>query len=270
MSHDAVGEQALRTLWERGRAAFPTLALTAEAFVGFVGARLEPGQDPSALAAEALYLVAACLTGVRDAQRLFIERHQSEVERHVRRLAGTPEVMAELVQELWTQLLFPGPDGAPPRLAQYRGRGPLEAWLRVTIVRRGVDLTRQKKSVDFEEVAFERAAASNPELSVLRRRHREDIAAIFREAAAATPREDRTLLKMHYADGATMNELAVVFRTSRSGIHRKVEGARDALMGRIAALVRERLSLAESQQGSMLAIFQSDLRDQLGRLLRES
>jgi len=262
-------EQALRSQWEAGRAAFPTLGLTAEAFVDFVGARLEPGQDPDKLAGVDLYLVAACLAGVPEAARTFIERHRAEVERHVRRLAGTPEATGELLQELWVELLTGGADGQPPRLSQYRGRGPLDAWLRVTIVRRGVDLTRKKKMVDFEEVAFDRAADHDPELSVLRRRHRDELAAIFKDAAAATPRDERTLLRMHYVDGATLNDLAVVFRTSRSGIHRKVEAARDALMGRIAALVRERLALADSQQGSLLGVFQSELREQLGRFLRE-
>lgn len=103
------------------------------------------------------------LAGVPEAARTFVERHRAEVERHGRRLAGTPEATGELLQELWGELLTGGANGQPPRL----------------------------------------------------------------------------------------------------------EAARDERVGRIAALVRERLALAESQQGSLLGVFQSELREQLGRFLRE-
>ncbi|MCC6620168.1 MAG: sigma-70 family RNA polymerase sigma factor [Deltaproteobacteria bacterium] len=261
----------LDALYVRGAASWPALALSAERFVAYVAARLDEGQDPNKLVAEDLYLAAACVLGVEGAASALIARYAQPLERYAHKLGGTPATREDLLQDVWARLLTPGPDGSAPKLAQYRGRGPLEAWLRVTLLRRGIDAAGRPgaESLDFEEVAYRQAAAHDPELSVLRRRHGEEVAAIFREAIEATPREERTLLRMHYVDGATMNELAVVFRTSRSGIHRRLEGARDALMARITALVRARLSLDESQHASMLGLFQSELRSHLGRLLHK-
>ena len=93
--------------------------------------------------------------------------------------------------------------------------------------------------------------------------------AIFAEAIAHMPDADRALLRLHYVQGSTLAELAVIQRTSRSSVQRQLGAIRDAVFERIQKLVRERLKLSDSQQGSMLRIFQSDLREALGQMLRE-
>ncbi|MFO0744612.1 MAG: sigma-70 family RNA polymerase sigma factor [Myxococcota bacterium] len=260
----------MRALWESGRSAWPKLALTYDAFAAWLAPRLPAEQDPSALVGADLYLVAACLTQVPGAVEAFVEGPLAVAGRHADRIVKTPEARGELVQALVVQLLTAGADGAEPRLAQYSGRGALAVWLRMTVTRRALNTGRVKaKTVELEEAAFDREADHNPELSVLRRRHKDEISAIFREATLATSREDRTLLRLHYMEGSTLNELAALFKTSRSSMHRRIETVREQLMARIAELVRQRMRVSVSQQGSMLRIFQSDLRENLGQLLRD-
>lgn len=267
-SGDDGREGALRALWQSGRSAWPTLGLDVEAFIAWVGPRLDPDLDPGHLVAADLFLASACLLRVPGAAQAFVQGPLAQAERHIVSIVKAPEARAELMQEIAALLLTPGADGAEPRLAQFSGRGPLAVWLRMTVTRRALNLGRGKtRLVDFDEVAFERVADSDPELSTLRRRHKSEIAAIFREATAATPREDRMLLRLHYVQGSTLTELAALFRTSRSSLHRRIDAIRDDLMKRIGLLVRQRLRIDPSQQGSMLRLFQSDLRDNLRLLL---
>ncbi len=262
-----VREVALRALWSEGRVAWPALALDASAFVEWASG-LALGVAPERLHAADVYLVAAALLGVPGAVRAFIEGPLAAAEASVIRVLSEPEARAELMQELAVHLLTPG-ESSDPRLGQYDGRAPLRAWLRMTAARRALNKGRGKtKLVDFDAVAFDHASDHDPELSVLRRAHRGDIAAIFAEAITVISNQDRALLRLHYVQGSTLAELAAIQRTSRSSLHRQLESVREALFLRIGELMRQRMRLSASQQGSMLRIFHSDLRDALGELLK--
>lgn len=259
---------SVRELYALGRRAWPTLALDVERFGAWLAPRLGPEVDIAKLAAADLYLACACLLGVAGAAEAFVSGPLAATERHVSGILKTPEARQELLQDMSVLLLATGNDGAPPRLSQYSGRGPLAVWLRMTATRRALNVGRGKtKLVDYDDATFERVADADPELSALRRRHKAEIGAIFQEATAATSREERLLLRLHYVQGSTLNELAVLFRTSRSSLHRRIESARAALLERIGTLVRQRMRIDESQQGSMLRIFESDLRENLRVLL---
>ncbi len=260
----------MHALWEAGRGAWPALALAADDFSAWLAPRLPPEQDPALLVAADIFLTTACLLKVPGAAEAFLSGPLAAVERHISGILKSEDARAELLQELSVTLLAAGPAGAEPKLGQYSGRGALVVWLRMAATRRALNVGRGKtRLVELDEVVLERVADVDPELSTLRRRHKSEIADIFREATAAVPREDRMLLRLHYVQGSTMAELATLFRTSRSSMHRRIEAIRDELMGRIAALVRRQMRIDASQQGSMLRLFQSDLRDNLRRIMQE-
>lgn len=259
---------AARALWEQGRAAWPGLDLPFEHFFVWLLPRLEPGRDPARLVAPDLFLACACLLGVPGAADSFVARYQEANVRQARQVAGDTDA-AELVQEAAVRLLVPGPDGSPPRLAQYSGRGPLSAWLRMTLLRRALNLRRdQRPSADLGDLP-DLVSAHDVELSAVRRRYGHQMREIFAEAAAATPADERMLLRMHYALGSTLDELALVFRTSRSSVHRRIEAARAQMLTRIADGVRTRLGIDTQDRASLLRVFQSDLRETLAVVLRE-
>lgn len=268
MSEDPRAE-AVAALWARGRESWPALALDGARFADWLLPRLEPGQDPSRLMAADLYLAAACLLDVPGAAAAFVERYHAESERHARRVAGDTEA-AELAQDVAVRVLLPGPDGSPPRLSQYTGRGPLGVWLRMTLVRRALNTTRTSGRHMPLEDAPELARSHDVERSVVRRRYRKEMGEIFREAAALMTRDERTLLRLHYLDGVTLDELATLYRTSRSTVHRRVEAARAAVMSQISALTAARLGIAPDDRASLIRVFQSDLRETLAFVVRDT
>lgn len=260
--------RALEQVWQSGRAAWPNLALDAARFAEWLAARLGPEDDPASLVAADLYLVACCLLDVPDAARQFIEGPLARTRPNVVKLLGPGEATNELMQELAVHLLMPGPDGREPKVAQYTGRGALAVWLRMTATRQAINRGKVRaRTVDVDQLGRDLTAEHDVELSALRMRHKDVMADVFRDAIRETPAEHRVLLRMHYAQGSTLNELAVLFRTSRSGIHRKVEEARDALLARVDALTRARLKLRDHELQSMIAVFRSGLREQLRGLL---
>lgn len=265
-----VREQHTRALYEKARAAWPAFAVERAAFEAFFTERgLAIEALDEARAADA-YLVIGCLAGDPAAVTALVKGPLAACESSLRRHLPSPEARADELQAMTVHMLTAG-DADPdnPRLAQYHGRAALEAWLRISATRRALRrLEREGRNVAYDQVAFDKASESDPEMSMLRRQYRDDIAAIFREAIAAVTPEDRVLLRLHYVEGLTLNALAVLRKTSRSGVHRQLESARAILFERIGGLVRQKLRLSSSQQGSMLRIFESDLREALGILLK--
>lgn len=266
----------LVAIWRRGAEAWPALALREADFVAWLGARL--GElDPVTLVAEDLYLVCAALARVPGASDAFVGRFRGELERHALKVVDE-DLAEELIQELMVDLLT-GTDERAPRLEQYSGRGPLRVWLRMAVTRRALNVKRRRDprtahdmsssqvAASFDALA-ERALDDDPEMAVMRRTHRAAMGEIFAMAIGEIAADERTLLKLHYGEGSTLNELALLHQTSRSAMHRRLEKARSRLLERLAELVGERLSLSESERKSVMRLFVSDLRDSLGRLLR--
>ena len=57
------------------------------------------------------------------------------------RMQPTPQLVDDTRQALREKLLVAAP-GARPRIGEYAGRGPLQAWVRVAAVRAALDILR--------------------------------------------------------------------------------------------------------------------------------
>lgn len=257
-------------LWSAGRASWPNLALDEATFSAWADEHVPTDASFDKLDGPGLYLVASALLGVPGAVRAFIEGPLAAAGSSLARTLPTPEARAEHLHELSVHLLTPGED-EDAWLERYDGRAPLSAWIRIIAVRRALNKTRGKtRLVDLEEATLDQASAHDPEVSVLRRLHRDDITAILRDAILALGPEDRAILRLRFAEGATLAALATLQKSSVTTMHRRLDALHEGLMKRVTKLMRERLRLSASQQGSMIRIFQSDLRDALGRFLRGS
>lgn len=257
----------LEKLWERGHLAWPALGLSRDTFFAWFLAR--PPLEPETLVADDLYLVCAALHQVPRAAEELVNRFQDELERHAQKVVEA-DVADELIHELFVDLLT-GQNGRAPRLEQYSGRGPLRVWLRMAVTRRALNTRRRKaphSANPIDALAEQRALDDDPELAVMRRTYRHEMSEIFAAVIADTPQDERTLLRLHYGEGSTLNELAILYQTSRSALHRRLQATRSRLLERIAELVGQRLNLTESDRQSMMRLFGSDLRDSLGKLLR--
>lgn len=251
-----------RALWERGRARWPELALSFDAFVEQAGAQLEAlGQvDPAEVCADDLYLVAACLRRLPGAVDRFDAFTWPQVERHLRKKDATPERLAELHQLLLVRLFVPAATGEPPRIAQYTGRGPLLVWLRMTAARALVDQQRKSgRHVDLHTSFANKAADGDVELSFIRGRYEAAFTEALREAASTLTGEQRTLLQLRYREELTSDQIALVLKTSRVTAHRRVASARDALAGQLREKLRARLLLSQTGVEQLMGLFSTTL-----------
>ena len=78
-----------------------------------------------------LYLCCACASGVAGAVEVFEQAHAALLTATVHRFSGLAHTSDDL-RQIIRQRLFVAEPGLRPKIAEYAGRGPLSAWLRVT------------------------------------------------------------------------------------------------------------------------------------------
>ncbi|HEY3358568.1 MAG TPA: sigma factor-like helix-turn-helix DNA-binding protein [Polyangia bacterium] len=161
-------------------------------------------------------------------------------------------------------------DGSrPPRIADYAGRAPLLAWLRLGAVRLAVSLRRgQHHEVASDEAIAELPmAGADPELAALRARYGGTFRAAVMEAFAALSSHERNLLRLSVLDGLSIDKLAALNHVHRATAARWLLRAREQLLGHARRIVRERLNLTDGDYESLLGAMQSGLDVSIGACL---
>lgn len=232
-----------------GRSRYPQVCATDRALEVALGERELDVRWP-----EDLFLAAAVLAG-DDAATRALDALVSDVKPALRGIVPDHEI-EELGQELRIKLAV-GPNA---KLASYAGTGPLRAWLRVALLRAGLDRKRQPRDVMLDETAWLAIADNDadPALLALQRSVGPAIRGALEVALARLPSRDRLMLRQHLLDGLAPPDLATLH-----GVHR-VTAFRwlAAIRQRVLADVRERLA-------QELAIDSASL-DSLMRRVRES
>ena len=259
-------EASLAALVAEARAEVPGLEVAA--FLRHVGQRLKPGVAVGALHARDLALTFACAAGDAGALAQLERRYLGDLPAILAGARVDPGALAELPQLLRTQLLMPV-GSAPPRIADYGGRGPFSRWLRITALRAASKLRRTDQARDAAEKASEpdQLAAFDPELLLIRQRFQKDFSEAFREASARLQPEERNVLRLHYVDGVTVGQLSVLLHTSRATAGRRLFEARDALVAATVAGLQARLQLEPGELQSLLGAVRSRLHLSFSALL---
>ena len=266
--------QELAALWRAGKAAWPTITLTSEAFAEHLARVWAEGRalgDLSSAPGEDLYLACACAKGNDDAAAAaFDDAYGSHMRAIAGRLDVAYDLRAEAVQRARAALLVAA-DGRPPKLAAYRGRGSLLAFVRIVTVRAGLELLRRREpSRGAEELDDAELLELDPELAYLRELYRGKFKAAFADAIAELDPRERTLLRYQLADGLSIDALAKIYGVHRATAARQLTRAREALARRTAALLRERLGLDSRELESVLRLVRSQLDLSAQRLLSET
>ena len=173
----------------------------------------------------------------------------------------------ELMQTLRQKLLVGGPDGAA-KLAQYGARGPLSKWLRAVATRTAISLGRGADRAEPEADMDERAlAAPDPELQYIRARYRQPFRAAFREALEGLSVDHRTVLRMHFVEGLSHEQIARLSHVHQTTATRRIAGARAALVSAIRRRLGERLRMSPRELESLVRAVRSELDVSLGALM---
>jgi RNA polymerase sigma-70 factor (ECF subfamily) len=239
---------------EAGRSAWPELAahVDAEAFSAWGRAR-EVGE---AVRAGDLFLACACAAGAPGALEIFERTILARVGSFVARIDGSAAFADELRQSLRTLLFV----GAAPKIADYAGRGPLEAWIRVVATREALRLKRSQAAA-AEPPSL---PGGDPELSYIKDRYRGEVAAALGDALASLAPEARAALKLYYLEGLTLEQIAALYGVHASTIWRRIGAAHEQVLEGL----RARLALPAGEADSLVGLVRSRLDVSLSGLLR--
>jgi len=263
----------VRAAFARGKAAFPDLPLDEPSFASHLARVLGDGAgapDLTALEVEDLFLACACATGVPGAAGVFAARHGATLRAAVARIVRDADA-AEIEQRL-SQDLVDGSVTAPPKLASYAGRSPLERWLGVVAQREALTWLRENRA---EARARDAAAAeptpggnTHPEVAFLKERYRGDFERALREALERVADQDRVLLRLHVVNGLTVEAIGRMYGFSQATASRRLAAAREALLADVKATLVGRLGAESDEVASLAGLVASRLDVSLSVLLR--
>lgn len=247
------------------RAAWPALPLSDDELLRYLAERLSENEDPlralENVNAADLYLAAACALEKPRALEAFEHHCLDDLDVVLVRFSKS-SVFHDEVRQAVRERLFMCQPNSRARIADYAGRGSLKSWVRVMAVRLAVDLLRKRGQEPHtaEETELENLAIdADSELRFLAERYRDEVKAAFRNAFAALSAAERNLLRLHYLEGLTLDQVAAMKRVHRATIARQIARCREEVAVRTHQFLVERLGISPSQVDSVMRLVRSHL-----------
>ena len=257
---------ALDTLTTSARLEHPASWLASERFEALAieragGHEVTPERLAKLRSAD-LYAAMACAEGVADALAWFEREHLIHVGRFVARIDPSAAFADEVRQRLRIRLLL-RTEGTTPQLHKYSGSGSLGGWLRVCAAREARDMTGRP----HEARELSDAGSVDPELAWLKERYGALVSDAFEKALAALGADERTMLKMHYVEGLTLEQVASVVGVSRATGARALARAREQLVDSVRGALKEACGMEDETADSLLAFVRSRIELDLAKHL---
>jgi RNA polymerase sigma-70 factor (ECF subfamily) len=262
VQHDDAGlEIALRRLFEAGRQAWPGIEVGPEAFVRQLATRGAAGPLADVRAAE-LYLACACAERAPRAIEAFDRAHLHQVGAFLSRLRPSAAFVDD-VRQVLREKLFVGKGAAAPKIGEYNGRAALASWLRVIAVRAAIDLRRAgdepKEEGGDEDRGRRGGAVTDPEIRFIQQRYRGAFNDAIRDAVDALDAEHREILRLHFVEGRTLDQLAGSLGVHRATVARRLKAAREAVLGQARLRLGERLGARHAELESLAGVMMSQV-----------
>jgi RNA polymerase sigma-70 factor, ECF subfamily len=261
--------QALAGLHSAGRAAWPGLNVSPSAFAAHleqVATEANSAERISVLSGEGLYLAVACLHGVAGSQGAFEAAHFGAIARALSKMNAGNTFTDEVLQHLRVRLF-----SDPRLLLTYTGRGAIGSWLKV-IALRDAQRIRNKHapghSADEEQLLELPSPDADPELRFLKMQYRRDFKEAFAGALQSLDARQRSVLKMSFVEGLSIDEIGKVYDVHRATAARWIATAREQLVEQTRAQLAGRLGLARSELDSLIGLVRSNLSISLGAGLK--
>jgi RNA polymerase sigma-70 factor (ECF subfamily) len=260
-------EEAINAAHEAGRATWPQVNLPLEGFERWARAA---DVDVEALVSrgDELYLVAACVARHPAAIGAFEKRFLAGLSTNVGRVSLTTDQADELRQQLRVALLI----GDQPKIGTFRGQGPLGAWVQVCAVRLALRLGSNRSRMLMPDTGLLEELVSrdaDQELLAAKARYHDTFQSALEECFVALDGRQKTLLRMHFLDGMSIDEMGLVFRVHRATIARWLVAIRREVLESLCRKVSMRLRTTSSEFNSLVRLVHSDVRLSLRRLLAE-
>jgi RNA polymerase sigma-70 factor, ECF subfamily len=269
-------EELIQRHWTAGRAAHPGVGIEAPAFADYLAERVARADDPRRALAEVhaadLYLACGCAAGNAAALAAFDRLILPRLRTTLRQVDRSPGFIDEMLQVLRVSL-FVADGRKEPAIATYTGSTPLLVWLRVVAVRAALRRKRQDRRLgplEDDELADRAAPPEDAEVLYLRQRYAGAFRAAFRQAFESLDHRGRTLLRQHFLDHLSLDRLAQLHQVHRATVARWIAACRADLSRDVRRLLLEQLGGRPSEISSLVRVVRSEIRSDLGRLVRQS
>jgi RNA polymerase sigma-70 factor (ECF subfamily) len=266
-------ELLVQEVVDRARAGWPDLELDEPGFAAHLARVAGDGDVATALAelhAPDLWLAYGCAVGDSAALAAFDREVLSQVGLLLGRMQPTPQLIDEVRQQLRHKLLVATP-GARPRIAEYAGRGPLQAWVRVAATRAALDFLRAagaRAGAELEPDDLTAGSGDSPELDYVKERYRPQFKAAFQEALRGLDSEQRNVLRLHVVEGLNIDEIGALFKVHRSTVARWIAASRQQVLADARRRLRDELGLSAGEFDSLAGVVRSQLDLSVAKILK--
>lgn len=265
MELDACAEAAVVAASER----WPGVAVSADELRRVIAEGLARNEALPSHADE-LALATACLAGQAEALRHFDREYLGSVGASVRRLVAGPHEVEDLKQRLRERLVV-GDKSTPPKLATYRGRGSLRAWVEIAAKREALTARRSELARRGREettaTEVDPTALADPEIARMREHYGPTFREAFVRGIAGLDARDRTLLRAYFVEQLSLDQLGVMLGVHRVTAWRHVLSARERCLESIRRELRGALRTTPSELESLMGVMGEDFHITLSRLL---
>ena len=165
------------------------------------------------------------------------------------RFGRDDDFLDEALQRVRVKLLVGEPT---PRIAEYRGRGRLAAWLQIVAIREALMLQRAGRREQSSDDELVRLACTDPVLARTRQAYKEAFATAFRAAFAELDERERTLLRLCFVENTGAEDLARLYQVHRVTAFRWLRDARERLLERTRERFAAAANLASSELDSVM------------------
>jgi RNA polymerase sigma-70 factor, ECF subfamily len=267
-------EALLEEIVRSAQAAWPAVKLAPDQFIPHLGRRMPAGLPAEEALRQIhtsdLYLACACAHGDAQAIAAFEAHCLTVIDRALVALPVDADAVAEVKQQL-RHNLFVG-DGRPPEITNFVGRGDLRGWVRVMAVRVALAMVRRaRKNETADDDLLERALLpqENPELGYLKNSYRSQFKSAVADAIKGLTVRERTLLRQHFIDELTIDEIGTLYRVHRATAARWIARARQAVLTATRAALMKRLTVQPEELDSILRLINSRLEVSLRAFFRQ-
>jgi RNA polymerase sigma-70 factor, ECF subfamily len=225
--------------------------------------------DAGALAAHASDVVQAWRIAHGDAAALawFEAEVTPEIAVAARKIDRDPAFVDEVCQRVRVRLLI-GETAVPPRIASYRGTGPLRGWVAVAAMRVAINAKRDGRADAPDVLAEVVDREPDPELRHLKTLYRAEFRDALTAAIATLPDRDRALLRMRFVAGLELAPIGKLYRVHESTASRWIAAALEAIAKSARERLVAKLAVTAATAESVARMVQSQLDLSIARLLQ--
>jgi RNA polymerase sigma-70 factor (ECF subfamily) len=239
---------------DAARSVYPNLSVTEREFASFLAHRIDADElDHDAVTRHTADLLLVCAvlraepTGISTFERTIL----APLDKRLARIVGDAAVH-EVKQRLRETLLMAKP-GSTAGIAQYRGRGPLRAWVRVAAVRVALKVRAEQTRNKGEDPDLDILGPDvDPVLQMVRERYASEFRTAFELALQTLEPGDRRLLRQQFVDGLGTEALAELYRVHRVTMFRRLVRIRTELLAATRSELASRSRLKNSELDSVI------------------